>query len=118
MATKISNGESGSSVRSKLNYLVPNNTPVVFDPAVIALTDKETYFAAYAQAGALTITAPTNNYGTGVAFTVKITTDGSAINYPAGWKAIADDYADDVADYQLTVAYNGVEWVYSLIKLV
>jgi len=91
MATKISNGESGLSVRTKLNYLVPE-TPAAFDPAVITLTDKEVYYSAYTQVGALAISAPTNNYGTGVAFTVKVTTDGSAITYPAGWLAVNDEY--------------------------
>ena len=117
MATKIQNGDTGLSARTALNYLIPTNTPATFNPAAITLTDKETYYAAYSQSGALTITAPTNSYGTGVAFTVKITTDASAINYPVGWKATNDDYATDVADYQLTAVYNGVDWLYSLTKL-
>jgi len=117
MATKISDGEAGSSVRGKLNYMIPVNTAAIMNPAAIVLDDKETYFDEYTQIGTLTITAPTNNYGTGAAFTVKIATDGSAISYPAGWLALNDEYADDSDNYQLTAAYNGVDWVYAIVKL-
>lgn len=115
MGQKFDNGDSGLDVRTELNKLIPE-VVAVFDPADIELTDKETYFDDYAQAGALVVTDPVNNYVLGSAFTVTITTDGNAITFPAGWKAIKNDYADDIGDYILTASF-GTEWVYTFIKL-
>ena len=116
MGTKINDGDSGLSVRTELNELIPEAL-AVFAPALITLDDKESYFSAYAQVGALVISDPVNNYGLGAAFTVTITTDGDTITFPAAWKEIRNDYAADVADYLLTVGYDGVNWIYSLILL-
>lgn len=116
MGQKFNNGDGGGDIRAELNKLIPEAIST-FDPAVITLDDKETYFEAYAQVGALVISDPTNNYGLSAAFTVKITTNGAAITFPATWKEITNDYAADVDDYQLTVAYNGVNWLYSFLKL-
>ena len=94
----INNGESGSSVREKINNLIPDAL-IAWSPSDFTLDEKETYFSNYSQSGELTVSAPTNNYGVSAAFTVNIATDGSAINLPGTWKYINNDYASDSDTY-------------------
>jgi len=114
MATKIQNGDTGLSVRTEINKLIPNPTRPTFNPSTITLTDKETYFSEYTQTGVITIAAPTNNFGVGASFLVLITTNASAINFPSGWAELDNDYATDSDNYILVAVFNGSQWTYSV----
>lgn len=109
-ASQFLRGNSGGTAFEFVNLLSNDNT---FTPAVV-FDAKEKYFTAYSQSGALSITLDSNTYAKPCYIYVTIITDGSAISFPAGWKEIQNDYANDSDNYGLIVFYDGVYYQYSL----
>lgn len=85
-----------------------------FNPTNIVLDTKETFFNTYTQVGDLTISTPTNNYGVGASFIVKISTSGDTITLPDGWYTVVNNYDSDEATYVLSAYYDGEAWIASI----
>jgi hypothetical protein len=67
--------------------------------------------------GATTFSIGTDPEKSNVYIYTDFETDGSAINIPALWREIKNEYANDTAIYGLMVYWDGVNYQYSLYKI-
>lgn len=76
-----------------------------------------TYYNRGTQSGALSFTLGSAPISTNVYIYTDFTADGSAINFPASWKEIKNEYTSDSSVYGLVVYWDGVNYQYQLYKI-